>query len=423
MPLIKGAHSYGPGLALVLAVACAPYVTLERSARGSYRKGDYDTAVYSAAASLRAKPDHAAAQQLLRDAFRAAVNTHKDRIRAVQNSTAIRRWDAAAVEYAALDSLNRTVRDLPLMPNKQAPGGVLSVPTEDYSALLADARNRAAEAHYQEGVRLAASSDIQKQRLAVQEFRITENYVPGYKDAADRQQASKRAGTRRLAVIPFEDKSGYAGNFGALRDRIVDEIVGHVMNDAQATEFLEVVSREQFEQVMREQQLQVSGLVDQQTAVRLGRLLGAHDILTGRITQILYTPERTVRRTVETEAEVQVGTETVKDSLNQDVQRPVQGRVTANVTIHTRTAGASMAGSYSIVEVQTAAVRKTESFEKRRDFTCEWATYSGDKRALGDYAGLCDKPEAVAPSEAELVTGAALELSRSLAGSIRSFLK
>jgi hypothetical protein len=411
------------GATLVLTLNCAVYMQLEHRARSKYQQGDYDGAVYDAAASLRHKPDNPDAQNLIQEAFRVAVNRHLDQVNAGKASNAKHKWDAVVADYTALVSLNRTIRDLPVLTNKSSPTGVITLTTADFTTELEAARRSAAETHYQEGLRLSRSDEVDVQRQATQEFRAAEGFLPGYKDAAVRAVASKKAATRHLAIIPFDDKSGRRANYGDLRERIIDEIVGDVMNDAAATEFLEVVSRDRLEQVMREQQFQASGLVDPETAVRLGRLLGAHDILTGRITQILYTPPATVKRTTETDAEVVLRTETYKDSLGFDQTREIKGHVQANVTIYTKTASASIAGSYSLIEVKTAAVRKTESFEKRRDFTYEWATYTGDKRALGQYAGLCDRPEAVAPSEAELVTGAATELSHSLAASLKAFLK
>jgi len=539
---------------LALALSCARYVNFAHSGQNRYRAGDFDGATYDAAASLVNNPGYVPAQNLLQDAFRAAGNRHNDRIRELTASAAQFKWDDIVNEYRALWNLNRTVRDLPSLPNRTLPGGFLVVPVQDYDLALGEATRNAAQGHYDAGAALAASSDeVDVQKRAALEFQTALGFVPGFKDAQARFDACKRAGTRRLAIIPFEDKSGTGATpspwesklnatlvngaptssgakvvapstapgqpavapktslvngvpmssdanviapstapgqppavskssptngssaspdasviapstapaqapvvpkpfpvtsapmptgakaiapsnppgqspvvpkspFGDLTDRITDDIVSQVMNDPQATQFLQIISRDRLEQVMREQQFEASGLVDQTTAVRLGVLLGAHDILTGRITQILYTPEKTVSRQAQQQATVVLRTETYKDSAGNDQQRNIEGQVTALVTIYDKTSSLSMAGSYSIVNVQTAAVEKTESFETRKDFAGEWATYTGDKRALGDYAGLCDRSELLAPTEAELVSQAATDLSHSLAAGLKTFL-
>ena len=49
----------------------------------------------------------------------------------------------------------------------------------------------------------------------------------------------------------------------------------------------------QLERVMEEQHLGLTGLVDEQTAASLGQVLGVHEIVVGKITDILHVPERT----------------------------------------------------------------------------------------------------------------------------------
>jgi hypothetical protein len=409
--------------AAALLLNCAPYLNLERKARGEFQSGNYDGAVYDAAASLRHNPANTRAQLILEDAYRTAVNRYEDQIRDLRASSAKYRWDGIFNGYGALVKLSRAVRDLPTLLNKAAPGGIVKVEARDFSMQYAEAQRNAAEAHYQEGSRLAASSmDVEVQKQAALEFKAAQDIYPGYRDAGDRFAASKYAGTRRVAIVPFENRSGRSGNFGALTEKIADDIISEVMDDPAATEFVQIVSRDQLEQVMREQELQVSGLVDPATAARIGKLLGVHDILTGRLTQILITPEHIASRAVDQEAEVVLRTETFVDTSGEHT-REIKARVTAKVTINTKTASAKVAGAYSIIEVATGAVRKTESFEKRNDFSGEWATYTGDKRALGDYAALCERAEPQAPTQAELVSDAARELSLTLGQSLKQFFR
>jgi len=58
-------------------------------------------------------------------------------------------------------------------------------------------------------------------------------------------------------------------------------------------EFLEDQSRGiGIDALVEEQELLVSGLFDESSMANVGSLLGAHEILTGRISQILYSPQR-----------------------------------------------------------------------------------------------------------------------------------
>lgn len=421
---MKGRTLPAPLLILsLLAVNCAPHLRLERSSAHAWHRGDYDKAVYEAAASLRHKPDNAKAQGLLEQAYRAAVNRHEDRIRVLSSASGPARWDETVREFEALAGLSRAVRDLPPLPLATQPGRFFTIDARDYTHALADARQSAASAHYQRGVDLSTRSDIESQRQAALAFRAAEAHVPGYRDAADRFARARAAGTRRVIVVPFEDRSGPAGRYGALPELMTDEIVSLLLKDQSATEFLEVVSRDQLDRVLAEQELQYTGLFDPATAIRLGKLLGANDIITGRITQVIYTPPTVESRNIETSAVVTVRTETYTDDLGTEQKREVQDTVRATVTIHTKTTSARFTASYSVVSVQTAAVGKSESFEERRSFSGEWATWTGDKRALGDYTKLTERSEPTPPSQLELVTEAARELSRRIADGLRAYFR
>ncbi len=410
---------------ILLLVSCAAYLNLERASRTAVARGDYDAAVYYACASLRHKPDNLRAQQLLQDAFRIAVNRRLDRVKELAGSSNKFRWDEIVAEYEALVSLNRAVRDLPTLVNPVLPGGVFTIPTSDYTAALAEAKQRAAEEHYQEGIRLSANpEDVAAQKQAALEFRRAEEFVAGYKDAAARFAASRKAGTTRLAIVPFEDRSGQTAKFGAMVERIADEAISRLLADAAASEFLEVVTRERLEQVMREQNLQFSGLVDPASAVRLGKLLGAHYILTGRLTQVLYVPPRVESRKLELENKVVVRREKRVDSTGTEVEVPIESIVHATVTVFTKNSSLSLAGAYEVINVETAAIARTETVEGKDEYSARWAVYEGDRRAVtGEYGELVQKSEPDSPTEAEMMYNAAARVGQKMAEGLRAFFR
>lgn len=81
---------------------------------------------------------------------------------------------------------------------------------------------------------------------------------------------------KRLAVLPF---SGHDGE--KLRDNIEASLVGIRVHD---TPYFAIVDRSSLQQVMKEHSLQLSGLVDEKTAVTVGRLVGAEGVVLGSIT-------------------------------------------------------------------------------------------------------------------------------------------
>lgn len=408
---------------LVGCAALKKYGKLEKSARQQYRKGNYDAAVFDCAASLRQNPKYDKAQALIQDAFRAAVNTHESKIKQLELTSAKFKWDDVMVEYQALIKLNEAIRNLPTLTDKKTKE-IIRIDVIDYTRELAEAQTKAAEAHYQEGLRLSRMEGVDFQKHAAKEFKIANRISPGYKDAATLYEKSRQAGIKRIAIIPFADKSGKRRKYGAISERIMDEIISQVMDDPSVTEFLEIISRDHLEQVMQEQKLGLSGIVDERTAVQLGKVLGVHEILTGQITQIIYTPVRKVHKTEKDKSRVVIKKEKYKDAEGKEKERNVWGDVHATVRIYTKTTKASISGSYKVLDVQTAKIKYSKSFVGKADFKSEWATYAGDKRALSKKnKSLVKRGEQLAPVEEEMVSRAMLNLSTSLVNSLKEYAR
>jgi len=399
------------------------YGKLEKAARQNYAIGIYDNAVIGAVASLKLNWDYEKSQILVQDAFKAAVKNHITKISTLKGSTEKFRWDNVVKEYENLIKINNAVGELPTIQNKKTKE-VLKFEIVDYSTELAEAKNNAAEFHYQEGLDLSKKSDLDTQKKAAKEFKTSCSYIPEYKDAMILYEKSRKAGLKRIAIIPFEDKSGKQGKYGDLSGFIVDDIVSMVLNDPAATEFLEIITRDQIERVIQEQKFGSTVFVDESSVADVGKILGVHEILTGQISQIIYTPERTVDKTYQTKQKVVTGKEKYTGKDGKTHTRDVYSDVYAKVTTYTKTSGAKITGSYKIIDVATAKLKKTESVSGEESFQFEWATFSGDKNAL-DYSEikLASKQEEFAPVEDNLVTDATKTLSRSLGRTIIDYAK
>jgi curli biogenesis system outer membrane secretion channel CsgG len=83
---------------------------------------------------------------------------------------------------------------------------------------------------------------------------------------------------KRIAVINFEDKSGYGHNIGSgIADMLVTSLV-------ESDKFM-VIERAELEEVMKEQALGMTGAITPQSAAKVGQLLGVETIVTGSISE------------------------------------------------------------------------------------------------------------------------------------------
>ncbi|MBN2012810.1 hypothetical protein JW960_26000 [candidate division KSB1 bacterium] len=407
----------------LMTIGCAAftkYGQMEKQARQLYAKGNFKDAFYTCVTALKMKPGYDKAQILIQQAYPDLVNQHETKIKTLENASDEFRWDAVVDEYDQLIAVNTTLTSLPQLVDKKTQQ-VIQFNVRDYSPFLRNAKMNAAKSHYAAGDRISKIQSLDSQKQAAKEFKAADHYVSGFQDAGQRYEVCRKAGIKRMAIIPFDNKSGKA-QYGAVEEMITDRVISLIMNDREAMEFLEIVSRDQLLQVMQEQKLGMTGTIDDATAVTVGKILGVHELLTGKITQIRYTPERTTNRSyVETER-VPVGTEKYVDDKGKMRERTVWGDVQATVTAYTKTAQASLSGSYQIVDVATARVKKSESFEGVGDYLCEWAKFRGDERALTNNSKrLARQAEGFAPTDDELVNDASDDLSNKLAGALKRY--
>ncbi len=420
-------------LTLVFALLCVTgcagkHGKLMESAQASYRVNDYEAALRDAVMALKHKPDYEKAQNFAPTFFKAAVEARQNKIKGFQASSSKFRWDGLVAEYKGLIEINRLVKGLPPLIHKKTKQRI-TFETADYSTPLRQASENAAEVHYQEGIRIADSgSDVETQKRAAKEFKTVQEFVPGYKDAGIRYDQSRQAGIKRMAILTFEDVGGQAAAYGGLMDTITDNIISNVFNDPEATEFLAIISRDQLEQIMAEQNLGFTGRFDEQTVASIGGVAGVHELVVGRITQIIYNPSTPKRSTWTRQGtiRVKIGTESYVDKNGKVKERSKYGnkKVSAQVTRTQVESSVTIIGSYKIIDVKTGALKKAPNFTVKHEFSAEWARYTGDDAALNrSDRALTALEQQDAPLEQEMVVEAADKLVTKLAEELKAYAR
>jgi TolB-like protein len=93
-----------------------------------------------------------------------------------------------------------------------------------------------------------------------------------------RAQAPTRAGVPTVAVLYFNNSALVRrASYEPLTKGIADMMIGNLISNPS----IRVVERDQLQKILDELKLSSSGVVDAETAVRVGKVLGAHHILTG----------------------------------------------------------------------------------------------------------------------------------------------
>lgn len=86
-------------------------------------------------------------------------------------------------------------------------------------------------------------------------------------------QSTEASSKRRVAVLPFD------GNYGKQAAIEIENILASV--EVKGDKHFTVVDRQNVQQLLNEQQFQISGLVDEKSAVKFGKILGVEGIYIG----------------------------------------------------------------------------------------------------------------------------------------------
>ncbi len=86
-------------------------------------------------------------------------------------------------------------------------------------------------------------------------------------------------GKKKIAVIEFSDLEGNVTQFGKY---LAEELITRLFR----TKKFEVVERQLLNKIISEQKLSISGMIDENSAKELGRILGVDAIVSGTITDL-----------------------------------------------------------------------------------------------------------------------------------------
>lgn len=222
-----------------------------------------------------------------------------------------------------------------------------------------DASELAAEALYKHGVDLLRQEEY---RSAVHALRKCQSYVAGYLDAADLERNARPKAIQRVAVMPFDNLSGRT-DYGQLGIILSDMIIGQAFNAK--GEFLELVTRDQLEQVLQEQKIGRTGLIDANSAAEIGKLVGVQAFVFGKLQSI----------TVHSPPPSQVPGQSSKTIKVDGDKR----RVTAYYTDNTQQRMVEIRASFQIVEVKRGTIRDSGTLVERVDDGVQWRQFTSGR--------------------------------------------
>ena len=101
-----------------------------------------------------------------------------------------------------------------------------------------------------------------------------------YRDIREILAKLKANSSLSIAILPIEDQSGSPNVASELSTEIVNQLL------ALRNPLIRLIDREYMNKILEEQKLGLSGLIDESSAARAGRLMGGNAVLVGSVTEV-----------------------------------------------------------------------------------------------------------------------------------------
>ncbi len=209
-------------------------------------------------------------------------------------------------------------------------------------------------------------------RKAYNQFNKVISRKSEYKEANILKQSALDNGLFTMALLPFENGTRISGLEVKMSAYTLEALTS--ANDP----FLKVVDRDNIELILEEQKLGLSGIMDEQTAVSVGQIIGAQAIISGAIlsySENIGRPQRYSRTGYEQYRIKRVNEETGKSYYQTKYRQKSYDEFVGQNLV-------TVSFQYKVVSLKTGEILKSRIIERELKDEIHYAYYDGDIRNL-----------------------------------------
>ena len=346
----------------ILAFSC-------KTASKLYEKGNYDEAVELAAKKLQKDPNDSKLLDIIQSSYRYAVNDHEGRIRTNAESNNELKWEWMYNEYASLQRMYNAIYKVPAVFDIVKP--------LNYYSYLVTYSEKAGNIRYDRGLTFMQRYDKQSYRSAYREFQAALNFKPGDRDATQKLSESYDYAVTNVVILPMQQQGGYVySSYNVGGDNLDDKLIRNLQYNS-GNEFVKFYSSWD----ARSQNIRTDQVIDMRLAtINIGRY---HDYRTNRrVSKEVLIKETVIR----------------PDSVVKEY-----GWVHADITTIRRTMSSDALLQVNVKD-NDGRWLWSDNFNGNHAWSTEFATYSGDARALSSTdREIIDRRQEFGPSENEIM--------------------
>jgi hypothetical protein len=353
-------------LTLLVLQACT-------SGKAALKKGDYYDAVLESIKRLRESPGNKKATQVLTQAYPLSIEFIDTNIQNGIKSDDPKKWRNAVDGYNKINYVNDQIKTslgaMKVIPNPQT-----------RFKELADAKDKAAEEAYNEGINDMMKNSREDYKQAYFDFKDANNFKQGYKESIEMMNQAEFNATLRVA---FEEINSSRFNYGTFQPTI----------SSLQRLFLSFKPIAQQDTVPPQQYLRIIFNGFQQNR-----------------------PNTTVRSENLSKQVVVGQTKGADGKLVDQVQT-----VTAQVTYYHKSFTADSHANVTITDAKTNSILQSLNIDGNVTWEYDWAIYQGDPKALSSNASTLSQRRETFPSDQDIFNQSIRNLQSNLSQQLKSF--
>lgn len=193
-----------------------------------------------------------------------------------------------------------------------------------------------------------------------------------YKEAAQLRRECLEKGKFTIALVDFKNTSGTPGMEAKIAAYTLDALT------SSQDPFIHVVDRDNLQNIINEQHLQMTGIIDENTVVTVGELVGAKAILTGTV--LSYSEKKGTLRTKQrdgyTSYQERVLNRTDGKYYMQTLYRPCK------YTEYFNSNACTVSFQYKLTNIKTGEIIATEIIDKTLNDEVIYGRFDGEVNSL-----------------------------------------
>lgn len=359
-----------------------------KSASKLYEQGNYKDAMDVAIKKLQKDPNDYEYRDVMKKSYAYAVSQHEDRIRILANGSNENKYELIYGEYNQLQSLYDKIRRYPSISQ-------LVKPT-DYSSYVQTYKDKAGDVHVEKAMHWMEEETKPSYREAYKEYRAALYYKPNDIDIKRKMQDAYDLALVKILLIPVDafNSNYYYSNSSSQNRNFMDKMIRN-LNYNSGSEFVKYYT----EAEARGNKIEPDEVVE----LRMGRMNFGQPY------------DQNSARKVSKEV-------VIKERVyNKDSVVKEYGKVYATITT-TKRALISEADMYITARDKGGKIIWSDNFRGEHRWQIEFATYTGDERALSDSdKNLLDKKETKVPREEEIADYLLQKIENDLSDKLRNY--